>query len=122
MERPTQWEITVWCFTAAVYNNENYVGLLFRDNSMEAQHKLQIYRNTGEKIDDFLFDTDFEHLFFGQESFAVYNEQECLIRTLSGTDKFHGEFLKSVKVMIPMGNSYKYLILTNDSIDTIQQK
>ena len=106
----------------AVYNNENYVGLLFRDNSMEAQHKLQIYRNTGEKIDDFLFDTDFEHLFFGQESFAVYSEQECLIRTLSGTDKFHGEFLKSVKVMIPMGNSYRYLVLTNDSIDTIQLK
>lgn len=105
-----------------IYNNENYVGLLFRGNSIDARHKLVVYRNTGEKINDFLFDTDFEYLFFGQENFAVYNEQECLIRTLGGVDKYQGEFSKSVKVMIPQGNSYKYLILTNDSIDTIQLK
>lgn len=106
----------------AVYSDENYVGLLFRDSSLEAQHKLQVYRNTGDKINDFLFDTDFEHLFFGQENFAVYNEQGCLIRTFGGIDKYEGDFLKSVKVMIPLGNSYRYLILTNDSIDTIQLK
>lgn len=106
----------------AIYNNENYVGLLFKGNSIDARHKLLVYRNTGEKINDFLFDIDFEHLFFGQESFAAYSEQECLIRTLGGMDKYQGEFTKSVKVMISQGNSYKYLILTNDSIDTIQLK
>lgn len=106
----------------AVYNNENYVGLVFRDSSTGAQHKLQVYRNSGEKVGDYLFDIDFEHLFFGQESFAVYSERECLIRTLGGVDKYQGEFSKSVKVMIPQGNSYRYLILTNDSIDTIQLK
>lgn len=106
----------------AIYNNENYVGLLFKGNSIDARHKLLVYRNTGEKINDFLFDIDFEQLFFGQESFAAYSEQECLIRTLGGMDKYQGEFTKSVKVMISQGNSYKYLILTNDSIDTIQLK
>lgn len=106
----------------AIYNNENYVGLLFKGNSIDARHKLMVYRNTGEKINDFLFDIEFEHLFFGQESFAAYSEQECLIRTLGGVDKYQGEFIKTVKVMIPQGNSYKYLILTNDSIDTIQLK
>lgn len=106
----------------AIYNNENYVGLLFKGNSIDARHKLLVYRNTGEKINDFLFDIDFEHLFFGQESFAAYSEKECLIRTLGGMDKYQGEFTKSVKVMISQGNSYKYLILTNDSIDTIQLK
>lgn len=105
-----------------VYSDENYVGLLFRSNSMEAQHKLQVYRGNGDKVNDFLFDMDFEHLFFGQDSFAVYNEQECLIRTFGGVDKYQGEFSQAVKVMIPQGNSYKYLILTNDSIDTIQLK
>ncbi len=105
-----------------VYSDENYVGVLFRSNSMEAQHKLQVYRGNGEKVNDFLFDMDFEHLFFGQESFAVYSEQECLIHTFSGVDKFRGEFAQAVKVMIPQGNSYKYLILTNNSLDTIQLK
>lgn len=39
-----------------------------------------------------------------------------------GVDKFQGEFAKSVMVMLPQGNRYKYLILTNDTIDTIQLK
>lgn len=106
----------------AIYNNENYVGLLFRDSSTGAQHKLQVYRNSGEKVGDYYFDIDFEHLFFGQESFAAYSERECLIRTLGGVDKFQGGFSKSVKVMIPQGNSYRYMVLTNNSIDTIQLK
>ncbi len=105
-----------------VYSNENYVGVLFRNNSTDARHKLQVYRGTGEKVGDYLFNLDFDHLFFGQDSFAVYNEQECLIHTFGGVDKYQGEFDKSVKVMIPQGNSYRYLILTNDSIDTIQLK
>lgn len=106
----------------AVYSNEKYVGLLFKGNSVDARHKLQVFRNTGEKIGEYLFDIEFQHLFFGQENFAVYGEQGCLIRTLSGVDKFQGEFSKSVKVMLPQGNSYKYLILTDDTIDTIQLK
>lgn len=106
----------------AVYSNENYVGVLLRNNSTEAQHRLQVYQGTGEKVGEYLFNQDFDSFFFGQDSFTVYNEQECLVHTLGGVVKFQGEFDKSVRVMIPQGNSYRYLILTNDSIDTIQLK
>ncbi|MCM1120531.1 MAG: DUF5711 family protein [bacterium] len=106
----------------AVYSDENYVGLLFRGNSADARHKLQVFRNTGEKIGDYLFDIEFQHLVFGQDNFVAYGEQGCLIRTLGGVEKFQGEFAKAVQVMLPQGNSYRYLILTNDSIDTIQFK
>lgn len=106
----------------AVYNNENYVGVLSRNSSPDAQHKLQVYQGSGEKVGDYLFNQDFDSLFFGQDNFTVYNEQECLVHTFGGVVKFQGEFNKSVRVMIPQGNSYKYLILTNDSIDTIQLK
>ncbi len=106
----------------AVYSNENYVGVLLRNSSTDAQHKLQVYHGSGEKVGDYLFHQDFDSLFFGQDNFTVYNEQECLVHTFGGVVKFQGEFDKSVKVMIPQGNSYRYLILTNDSIDTIQLK
>lgn len=105
-----------------VYSDENYVGVLFRNNSVDAQHKLQIYSGAGDKIGDYLFNMDFDHLFFGQDNFAVYNEQECLIHTFDGVDKYQGEFDKSVRVMIPQGKGYRYLIMTNSSIDTIQLK
>lgn len=106
----------------AVYSNGDYVGMLFKDSSTGAQHKLQVYRNSGEKVGEYLFNIDFQHLFFGQESFVAYSERECLIRTLGGVDKYQGEFSQPVRVMIPLGNSYRYLVLTNNSIDTIQLK
>ncbi len=105
-----------------VYSNENHVGVLFHNNSTDAQHKLQVYSGAGEKIGEYFFNLDFDHLFFGQESFTVYNEQECLIHTFGGVDKYQGEFEKSVRVMIPQGNSYRYLIMTNSSLDTVQLK
>ncbi|MCI9074050.1 MAG: hypothetical protein HFH80_14900 [Lachnospiraceae bacterium] len=106
----------------SVYSDENYVGVLFRNSSTEEQHLLQVYRSTGDRVGEYLFNLDFEHLFFGQDNFVAYNEQECLIRTFGGVDKYQGEFAKAARVMIPQGNSYRYLILTNDSIDIIQLK
>lgn len=105
-----------------VYSNENYVGVLFRNSSTEEQHLLKVYQSSGNRVGEYLFNLDFDHLFFGQDNFVAYNEQECLIRTFGGVDKFQGEFAKATKVMIPLGNSYRYVILTNDSIDTIQLK
>ncbi len=105
-----------------VYSNENYVGVLFRNSSTEEQHLLKVYQSSGNRVGEYLFNLDFDHLFFGQDNFVAYNEQECLIRTFGGVDKFQGEFVKAAKVMIPLGNSYRYVILTNDSIDTIQLK
>lgn len=106
----------------SVYSDENYVGVLFRNSSTEEQHLLQVYRSSGDRVGEYLFNLDFEHLFFGQDNFVAYNEQECLIRTFGGVDKYQGEFTKAARVMIPQGNSYRYLILTNDSIDIIQLK
>ncbi len=105
-----------------VYSNENYVVVLFRNSSTEEQHLLKVYQSSGNRVGEYLFNLDFDHLFFGQDNFVAYNEQECLIRTFGGVDKFQGEFAKATKVMIPLGNSYRYVILTNDSIDTIQLK
>ena len=42
--------------------------------------------------------------------------------TMDGTEKFHGNFSKTVRLMAPVGNGYKYLLMTDDSIDTIRLK
>ncbi len=42
--------------------------------------------------------------------------------TLGGTEKFHGNFSKSVSLMLPASGAYRYILVTEDSIDTIQLK
>ena len=42
--------------------------------------------------------------------------------TMDGIEKFHGDFRETVRLMVPAGNAYRYLLVTDDSINTIQLK
>lgn len=42
--------------------------------------------------------------------------------TLSGIEKFNGNFTKTVRLMVPVNNAYRYMIVTDSSVDTIQLK
>ena len=70
----------------------------------------------------FYFDVDYTDIFFGKDNLVIYNETECQIFTMDGTEKYHGNFGKTVRLMLPVGNTYKYLLVTDDTIDTIQLK
>ena len=52
----------------------------------------------------------------------AYNETECMVMTMDNIEKFRGEFSKTVRLMLPAGGPYKYLLVTDSSIDTIQLK
>lgn len=105
-----------------VYYNERYIGLVFVSDNNENRYQLKVYdtENTGEKI--FYFDLEYTDIFLGGETIVIYNETECQILTMDGMEKFHGSFDKTVRMMLPLGNTYKYLLLTDDSIETIQLK
>jgi len=53
---------------------------------------------------------------------VIYNESECQIFTTEGVEKYRGNFGKSVRLMLPAGGSYKYYLVTDNTIDTIQLK
>lgn len=105
-----------------VYYNERYIGLVFASDNNENRYQLKVYdtENTGEKI--FYFDLEYTDIFLGGETLVIYNETECQILTMDGMEKYHGNFEKTVRMMLPLGNTYKYLLLTDDSIETIQLK
>ena len=108
----------------AVYNSDSYIGLLFRSDDAKLQHRLEVYGSDGEKVGNYYFDTEFTNLFFGQDHFVAYSNSDCLIKTFSDVDKFNGSFHKTVNLMVPVGKggSFRYIVVTNDSIDTIQLK
>ena len=53
---------------------------------------------------------------------VIYNETQCQIMTMDGIEKFNGSFSKPVRLMLPTGKAYRYLLVTDSSIDTIQLK
>ena len=106
----------------SVHSSDKYIGLVFFAENNEKQYEIDIYEPGVSKKYVFYFDMDYTDIFFGKDYFVVYNETSCQIITMDGIEKFHGNFTKNVKVMLPAGNTYKFLLITDSSIDTIQLK
>lgn len=106
----------------AVYYNEDYIGLVFVSDRAESKYMLMIYNAAGEKVTDYYFDMEYLSIFFEKDSFALYNETDCVICGMNSRQKYEGKFNKNVSLMIPTEIPYRYRIVTDASIDTIQLK
>ena len=106
----------------SVFYGDRYIGLVFLSDNNENRYQLKVDDTESDKAKDFYFDMDYTDIFFGRDNFVIYNEAECQIMTMGGTEKFRGSFSKTVRLMAPVGNTYKYMLVTDDSIDTIQLK
>lgn len=106
----------------SVFSGSGYVGIVFMADDSEYKYCMNVYNTSAQKVGSYYFDIDYTDIFFEKNNFTIYNETECVIMTYDNVEKFNGTFSKAVNVMIPTGTAYKYLLITNDSIDTIQMK
>lgn len=105
----------------SVYYNENYIGLVFRSDDSNYLYQLKVYDTSGREVGSYYFSIEYTDLFFEKNNFVVYNETECVIMTLEDhIEKFNGTFSKTVRLMLPAEGAYRYVLVTEDSIDTIQ--
>ena len=106
----------------SVFYSEKYIGIIFRSDNTESTYKMEVYGTDGKRIGSYYFDLDYRHLFFGKDYFVIYNETACMVMTMEGTVKYDGQFTKPVNLMLPTGRAYRFLVVTDTSIDTIQLK
>lgn len=106
----------------SIYYNENYVGLVFNNQSGESAYRLDVYNSSGSKIGSQFFDIEYTDIVFSKDQIIIYSDTECQISNIKGVDKFIGNFEKSTSLLIPTGSVYKYVAVTADSVDTIELK
>lgn len=108
----------------SVFYNEEYIGLVFLSDDVQGKYRIDIYgaENAKEKIGSYYFDTDYTDIFFEEGQFVVYNDTECTIMTFDNVEKYKGVFSKVVNLMLSTGTAYKYVLVTDNTIDTIQLK
>ena len=106
----------------SVFFSDRYIGLVFASDDSEHLYRLNVYNAAAERVGTYYFDINYTDIFFGKENFVIYNESKCQIMTLDGIEKYNGSFAKSVELMLPLGNSYQYMLVTDASIDKIQLK
>lgn len=104
----------------SVFYSDKYIGLVFRELEGEELYRMDVYNASAERVGSFGIDIEYTDIFFGQDNFVAYNETECLIKTMDDIEKYRGEFSGQVRLMLSAGSSYRYHLVTENSIDTIQ--
>ena len=106
----------------SIYYNENYVGLVFNNQSGESAYRLDVYNSSGSKVGSQFFDIDYTDIVFNKDQIIIYSDTDCQISNIKGVDKFIGNFEKNTSLLIPTTSVYRYIIVTADSVDTIELK
>ena len=105
-----------------IYYGKDYVGLIFNSVDSNSRYRLDVYNKSGQVIQTINFNIDYSDILFEDDRIIIYNEAECKIYNMNGVEKYSGVFEKSVYAMLPTSSSYKYILVTPDSIDTIELK
>ena len=105
-----------------IYYGKDYVGLIFNSVDSNNRYRLDVYNKSGQMIQTINFNIDYSDIVFEDDRIIIYNEAECKIYNMNGVEKYSGVFEKSVYAMLPTSSSYKYILVTPDSIDTIELK
>ncbi len=106
----------------SVFYNDEYIGLVFRSEDSEKLYRMDVYSVAAKMVGSYYLDIEYTDIFFGDNMFVAYNETECTITTMDGVQKYNGEFLRPVRLMLPTGKPYRFLLVTDTSIDTVQLK
>jgi len=104
----------------SVHYNENYVGVVLYNELGGTRYCLEIYNKAGEHVASKEFDRDYTDIVFDKDTFLIYSETECIICTMGGLEKYAGGFKETVRLLIPTKSDYRYKLVTQDSLDTIQ--
>jgi len=110
----------------SIYNNEEYVGLVFHAksgeelNRGEALYRLDIYDKKGNFVLSKEFDFEYNEIIFTRDGFIIYNELDILICSLNGTERYNGLFDKVTTLFMPSGSMNRFIAVTGETIELLE--
>lgn len=105
-----------------VYYGDEYLGLVFNSTQSDNRYRLDVYHKSGELRQTIEFNINFKDILFHEDQIIIYNESECCIYNSGGAEKYSGNFSRTVLLLIPQSSVRRYMVVTPDSIDTIELK
>jgi len=102
----------------AVYYNEKYVGMVFLNGAGNAK-RLDIYADDGTKVVSHEFNMEYTDILLDKETYIIYNETELFISTMDGREKYNGTFIEPINLLLPTQKAYRYMLVTQDTVEVI---
>lgn len=105
----------------SVFNNNQFVGLVFKDDNGPNVYKLKVYNDEGEIVTDLGFDIEYNNVSFFKDQIIISNTEECEVYNSKGLEKYRGAFDESNILIVPESRS-KYLLVKDKHLEEIKLK
>jgi len=106
----------------ATFFGDNHVAMVFLNDSSEERYLLQVYNDKAELVLEYPFEMDFSNIILEDDKVILYSENQLEIVTYKGLVKFKQTLDRYFHVVIPANSPYRYYLISEDKIETIQLK
>ena len=107
----------------SIFYNEAYVGFVFNNENKKEPYRLQVFDLNGKEILAKDFDIKYQEIeFLANDEVCVRADSECIIYTLHGIEKFHGNFKKNILKIMSGGGIRDYIFWAEGETQKIRLK
>ncbi len=107
----------------SIFYNEAYFGLVFVGGEGKEMYEMQVYDLRGSEVLAKGFSRGYQQIgILENDEIYLINDLECTIFTLRGVEKFHGEFEKEIRKIMPAGGFRNYIFLVDGETQQIRLK
>ncbi|MCR4677133.1 MAG: DUF5711 family protein [Lachnospiraceae bacterium] len=104
----------------SVFAGTDAFAAIYSNQANGSKYRLEVYDKEGKKTCEKAFDFDYSNVTFGNGCVVLYGDTSIYVGTYAGKLKFEGEYSKPVLLLVPDKASYKYTVVTEDTIDAVE--
>ena len=113
-------EVTIEEEVQSIYYSENHVALVFHNTSSDEKYRVEVYDVSGKQECSFLTDVEYKEILIKNNDLIVYNESSVEMYNTKGEKKYKGSFGENVSVIMPLTGRGKFLVVKENTIETIR--
>lgn len=104
----------------SVYDSEDAIALILRNNSIDNKYRMEVYDLTGKKLSSTEFNFDYTGVAFGNRHVALYGDLHMYIASYDGRLRYEGNYTEPILLMQATTSEKKYVIVSEYTIDTVE--
>ena len=106
----------------SVYYDKDVIAIIYSNTSKGSKYRLEVYDIDGKVLSQKAFDFDYADLTFGNGNVILYGDKNLYIGSYEGETKYEGNYDEPIKLVLPTVVAYRYTIVTQNTIDTVEFK
>lgn len=104
----------------SILYSSKYAGFVLNNGEGSEKYRLVIYDLKGNVILDKNISYEYDTIYIAGEEIILYSDQEWIILTTGGQEKFHYSFESGISYIMPVNHIDRYIIIDNVNMEEVK--